>query len=446
VTLDDGSMAALPHAGVLTSPMFLNRFPTTPTNRNRHRARYVLDLVLATDILAIAQRPIDPTTASSFANPTRDDPSCRVCHQVIDPIAGTFRTWDDNDQEQYEPSRDWYTNMEAPGWGTEIMPTSENAKAPQWLGKKVAADPRFGISTVQTMFRAIIGRAPSRYPSDPTSADFDGQFAAWQAEDATLRAIGDAFAKANYDLRTVVVGIVTSPYFRAAGTTGTLDPARSALLASVGTGRLSTPESMARKIKAVMAAPWAHSWDGRDWMTSDYRILYGGIDSDIVETRLDDPNGVMASVATRMANEVACQTVPWQFSKADSDREMFAGITDASEPEATTGDPVPASIARIRKTIQSLHERILGEKLADDDPEIDRTYQLFYDTWKAGKANLASKAENTWMPWPCQATKDPLTGKDLPDDQKVQQDPNYTIRAWIAVVTYLASDWRFLYE
>src|SRR5690606_9353328 len=33
-----GGKHNLPHAGVLSSPMFLNRFPTTPTNRNRHRA------------------------------------------------------------------------------------------------------------------------------------------------------------------------------------------------------------------------------------------------------------------------------------------------------------------------------------------------------------------------------------------------------------------------
>ena len=34
---------------------WLNRFPTTPTNRNRHRARIAYDLFLATDILKLGE-------------------------------------------------------------------------------------------------------------------------------------------------------------------------------------------------------------------------------------------------------------------------------------------------------------------------------------------------------------------------------------------------------
>jgi hypothetical protein len=32
----EGRAPGIPHAGILSSPMFLNRFPTTATNRNRH--------------------------------------------------------------------------------------------------------------------------------------------------------------------------------------------------------------------------------------------------------------------------------------------------------------------------------------------------------------------------------------------------------------------------
>jgi nucleoside-diphosphate-sugar epimerase len=41
-----------------------------------------------------------------------------------------------------------------------------------------------------------------------------------------------------------------------------------------------------------------------------------------------------------------------------------------------------------KANIQHLHERILGEKLDIDDPEIDRTYQLFLETWKEGSASM----------------------------------------------------------
>ena len=162
--------------------------------------------------------------------------------------------------------------------------------------------------------------------------------------------------------------------------------------------------------------------------------------------RLTDPNGVMAAVQLRMADEVSCQTVAWQLSRPDADRELFQGITPDSEPETVTGDAVPAAIARIKTTIQALHGRILGETLPDGDPEIDRTYQLFYDTWKQGKANVAATTESAWLPWACQANTDPRTGAALADASKLQQDPSYTVRAWMAVVTYLLDDWRFLYD
>ena len=97
----DGEGVRFPHAGILTSPMFLNRYPTSRTNRNRHRARIVLRELLATDILRIANRPIDPTKAVALANPTREDPACKTCHVIIDPIAGAFQKWDDNDFEEY---------------------------------------------------------------------------------------------------------------------------------------------------------------------------------------------------------------------------------------------------------------------------------------------------------------------------------------------------------
>ena len=47
----------IPHAGLLTSAMFLNRFPTTDTNLNRHRSRKIYEIFLDTDILAIQGKP-----------------------------------------------------------------------------------------------------------------------------------------------------------------------------------------------------------------------------------------------------------------------------------------------------------------------------------------------------------------------------------------------------
>ncbi len=114
----------IPHAGVLTSPMFLNRYPTTETNRNRGRARVVFDLFLDTDILAIeGVRPgnaVDITTPI----PTINNPECSKCHSVLDPVASIFQNWDY--KGRYRPTRlskyGWYTDMEPRGFNGEQMP------------------------------------------------------------------------------------------------------------------------------------------------------------------------------------------------------------------------------------------------------------------------------------------------------------------------------------
>ena len=84
-----GAKVDLPHSGVITTPAWLNRWPTTTTNVNRARARMTYKFFLATDLLAVAERPIDPSSVTS-TNPTRDDQYCTSCHKILDPVASTF--------------------------------------------------------------------------------------------------------------------------------------------------------------------------------------------------------------------------------------------------------------------------------------------------------------------------------------------------------------------
>ena len=445
ITGPDGSQR-IPHAGVLTSPMFLNRFPTTPTNRSRHRARKVYELFLATDILQVAERPIDPTASGRFNNPTRDDSQCNGCHRQIDPIAGAFLKWQENDQERYEPRTDWHPEMFAPGFGKEVMDTAEYPRAEQWLAQRIVADPRFVLSAAQTLYRGIMGREPLEYPADPQAADFDAQLRAWRAQDATFRAIGAAFVADGMNLKTLVRELVLSPYFRAANVAESASAERIAELSGVGTGRLSIPSVLARKIEAVIGFPWVRGWDGSDQLTTEYNVLYGGIDSNTVTDRLTQPSGVIVNVAMRMANEVACESTARDFHLPLERRLLFPMVEVGDAPETEEGDAVPAAIERIKNTIRHLHGHVLGEELAADDPELERTYQLFYETWKEGNAKIATETVNRWLPWQCQARLDPDTGDELPEDQRLSQDERYTIRAWSAVLTYLLSDYGFLYE
>ena len=87
---------AYPHAGVLNTPAFLHRYPSTETNRNRARARWTFYHFLGIDIEKSAPRSTDPAALSDSDNPTMRNPACTVCHQILDPVAGSFQLYGDN--------------------------------------------------------------------------------------------------------------------------------------------------------------------------------------------------------------------------------------------------------------------------------------------------------------------------------------------------------------
>ena len=83
-----------PHAGILNTTVFLQRYPTTATNRNRARARWTYYHFLGLDVEKSASRTTDPAALADTNNPTMRNPNCTVCHVVLDPVAGAFQNYD----------------------------------------------------------------------------------------------------------------------------------------------------------------------------------------------------------------------------------------------------------------------------------------------------------------------------------------------------------------
>ena len=299
-----------------------------------------------------ADRPLDPLAATRFNNPTRDDPQCNGCHRQIDPIAGAFMKWNERDQERYFPDQDWHADMVAPGFGQEVMDTADFGRAQQWLAQRIVADPRFVLATVFTAYEALTGRAPLDYPRDPSSEHFTPELAAWEAQDATFRAIGQRFVDDAMRFKTVVRELALTPYFRAVNAVAALTPERAATLDPIGTGRLISPERLSLKIAAVTGLTWARSPTDRPFLLGDFRILYGGIDSDAVVERLTVPNGIMANVGLRMANEVSCRASAWDFTRPRAERLLFPEVELTDVPESETGAAEPAAIERIKANIR----------------------------------------------------------------------------------------------
>ncbi|MFO7563606.1 MAG: DUF1588 domain-containing protein [Enhygromyxa sp.] len=451
----EARLPGIPHAGVLSSHIWMNRFPTTPTNRNRHRARVVFKFFLATDLLKLAERPIDPTSIQDF-NPTRESEACTVCHANMDPVAGALQNWDEAGRYR-PPAEGWYPEMFAPGFADASLPSGERLSGAAWLAKQIITDPRFAASQVDIVFEGLTGQPPLREPSDAAAPDYLGRLVAFEQQNAELQRIADEFAASDYDLRVVFKQIIKSPFYRAKGfDAGTSEDDESspefahrlAEIAPLGTARFLTPEQLERKIEAVTGYPWRASVDDTSYLLdlNEYRIFYGGIDSDTIVERMTVPNGIMTNVAERMANEVACWNTARDFTKPAAVRKLFPYVEPGYEPEDDNGFEIPAVTEAIRVNIQYLHWRLLGEELEIDDPEIDRSYALLLEVWRDGKRGLALDEYSVALPNPCRATTDFASGQPLADSERISDDPTYTIRAWMAVTSYLLSDYRFLHE
>ena len=84
-----------PHAGILNTTSFLRRYPTTPTNRNRARARWTYQHFLGVDIQNSAPTVTDADALLDTRNPTMHNPACTICHITLDPAAGAYQNYAD---------------------------------------------------------------------------------------------------------------------------------------------------------------------------------------------------------------------------------------------------------------------------------------------------------------------------------------------------------------
>ena len=205
--------------------------------------------------------------------------------------------------------------------------------------KRFVADRRFAEATVEFWWPAIMGSEVAEPPEDDGDADFEGLLLAANAQGAEVARLANGFrrgfqGRAAYNLKDLLVEIVLSQWFRADVVEDT-HPVRRVALRDAGARRLLTPEELARKTAAVTGVQWGREIAGSVYanarrpsaLTEDYRLLYGGIDSDGIIERARDVTSVMAGVARRHAAVVSCPVVMRDFYLLpDAERRLFAGI------------------------------------------------------------------------------------------------------------------------
>lgn len=412
-----------PHAGLMSMFQYLRRYPTTVTNRNRLRARMYYRHFLGIDVMQLAPRVSDAAAvAKKFANPTLQAPDCVVCHKTIDPVAGLFQDYFNEEGHYGRRKEGWFTDMFSPGREGVALPPEQRWRALQWLGEETARDPRFAVAMVEHVYYILFGRKVLQPPQDIDDPFFTPRRRAYQVQRREIREIADRFTKSGFNLRVAFRALIASPFYRADGLSEPVtNPARRAELDDVGIVRMLTPEQLERKVLAVFGRPWGRLVD------EEYRILYGGIDSKAVTERMGDPSGAMGAIQRIMSNDVACKNVAYDFSRDPSERRLFPGIEPDVVPGVDAGDD-----QKIRRAIVHLHRHLLGQERLPDHPEIDRTFRLFAGILEDSHARRGLGKQESYF---CGAVKD-----------RRQEDPQFTIRAWRAVVTYLLRQDDFLYE
>lgn len=458
------------YAGVLTTSAWLNRYPSSPTNFNRKRARFVLKYFLDFDIMKAAPR-IDAATVDLAANPTRNNAQCTACHVRLDPLAGLFMNQGGCGYSTGNHYRlpaggnnectddGWVDNtlMFAPGFSadaTDALDRGARRQALEHLGDWLAVQPEFARAMVAPVFVSLMGRARLNAPANPTTPEEIALAQAALAEEQEVARLTALFVEGGMRLRPLVVAIVLSPFFRAQNTDEGDDGGAVRLeLSTFGGGALVTPERLDRKLRSLLGVTWAgHGGavsadtgyqrlgrhDGTDdaslLLREELKTLYGGIDGSFsgVKARQRQASTLTGAIVEHMALEVSCLAVSRDFELAPAARRLFPDVERGSVDDAAIID-----------TLVRLHWQLLGEDVAADDADIVDALDLWHGARDDGLAAIAAGDESANLQRPCSPTVDTATGQSVEGNE---DDAGYTVRAWQAVIASLLMDPRFVLE
>jgi len=422
-----------PHAGLLNDPAYLNRYPSTDTNRNRARASWTYKHFLNVDIEKSAARTTDPDDLADTNNPTLNNPACTVCHVVMDPVAGAFQNYGDSGRYRmssggldslpsnykrgsdslYQEFDTWYRDMLEPGFNDSAIIEQDNSL--QILGQRIISDERFPKASVAFWWTALMSGALPQAPEEISDPNYLANLSTYEEVQNDINELASGFTLgfnggSAFNLKDLLVEMVMTPWFQAIGSSEDLPTNADVTLAKVGTDRLLTPEELALKTKDIMGFSWGEATlttedDPRyDHLSDKFHIYYGGIDSIGITERARELTALMSNVALGQALAVSCPAVVMDINKPENERILFGEMSRHITPltqghgqfEITAQDAPQAYSVEI--TITTIGEKRLRFSFDNQDGNGQQSRKVYLDRFlvsaTGGSEILSMEAED----------------------------------------------------
>lgn len=340
-------------AGLLADSWLFQRHDSTRSNANRGRANALARAFLCTDFL---DRDLEVDSTVNLADPNvvatavQDNPTCAACHQTLDPLASFFWGYKPNVLAAVTP---YPIDNYAEGFFTNVL--AVDRREPHYfgaaggsladLGALMIRDPRFSLCAAKRAWayfhQVDLDDVPLGHAGELQAVLMDSQ--------------------SNY--KAMIKALVLSDEF-----------------ARADQRRRARPLQLARLVEDLTGFRWRANLSAYGVGTIDlfedsligYHVLAGGIDA-IFVTRPSYTYSATASLALRtLARQAANTVVESDFAIDDKTKRKLFTLVSAVD----TGQ------AKLRPQIALLHRRFFGAALADDDPAVTETLELFQGALK----------------------------------------------------------------
>jgi len=471
-----------PHSGLLTDMTFLARYPTTATNRNRARARWTFFHFLDVDIEGATQRPTDEAALQDTDNPTMNNPSCTVCHAILDPVAAAFKNWDERNQYRpnglaldkfykspqdgsttlYREGDTWYRDMREPGLFEHAITNTDQTL--QELGKLIVQEPAFYRASVKFWWPAIFGEPPLEIPIHDGDFNFASKLKAYEEQQKFIQTLADVLYQSK-NIKDVFKLMVRSVWFRGDSVS---TPSENPFVneTNIASRQLLNPQQLEMKVEELTGLVHARQrrrdiYNGLPTQFSDSRrgtlyqerVALGGHNSDTVLNRRELVSPLMQNVFLTIAQDISCPAVVYDFAVTKSKRRLFNLVEVSDTPENSS--------RAIKDQIRELTERFIGSSGQDLETEINTLYEVFQfsvrESSKYWQTAIDRCRLDTDFYGPTLIGVDPNEftqdwNENYIDLSKIRtvpkliNDDNHIKSSWAIVLFYLLSHPDFIYE